>query len=200
MKTMVMLIGAGAVGKSTISRLLVGEGATEYAVELNTVLKGEPARCRVRYAAGPTVALAGSLKNGSDSISAMDALRQVIDLCLQQRDVVITDGVRCTCTLVDWLANHPSRPAVVFAHIAPPLTINMQRLSARRAARGVTEEQLPDKTYWNVFHFRARARAVWRYAQAHYRRPQVQFVEIVHGTAEQAATQIVDALRGEGKE
>jgi hypothetical protein len=195
MSLIIMLIGAGAVGKSTISRLLIGEQVQESEVELEAVLKGVVQSCRERYTIGATMALAGSYKNGSDDIRATDALYQVIDLCWQQREVVLTDSVRCTCKLVEWVQNHSLQPAAIFVHVAPELKTNIERLFGRRAARGITEPHLPDKTFWNVFKFRARARMVWRYARTQYRRKPVRFLEITDGTPEQAVAKILEVLR-----
>jgi len=197
-KSLVMIIGAGSVGKSTLTRAICGEGGEAHAV----VLRCEEHKSNrkvsetVTYTLFPSgLAIAGNLRNGSDSISLMDGLRQTVELCWRSRDVVIVDTVRATHKFVRWIHDHPLRPATLFVFLNPSLDMNLARLRERRRQRGIAEMELPPRTFWNVLTFRARARSVWKYARTHYRRQPVRFLEIVDGTPEQAAKRIVEVLR-----
>lgn len=92
---------------------------------------------------GPDIAIAGNLKNTSDAIGATGALYQTIDHCLNERDTVITDGFRCTQTLVRWIEQHPLKPAALFVLIDLPLNTNLTRLRGRRAGNGIDEHKVP---------------------------------------------------------
>jgi len=197
-KVLVMIIGAGGAGKSTVTRAICGMGGEAHSVVLPCDV--HKSGRRMLETATYTVflngmAIAGNLKNGSDSISAMDGLRQIIELCWRSHDVVIVDTVRATHKLVRWIHDHPLRPAAVFVFLCPSLDVNLARLRERRRQRGIVEKELPPRTFWNVFTFRARARSVWKYARTHYRRQPVRFLEIADGTPEQTAKRIVEMLQ-----
>lgn len=188
-----MIIGAGATGKSTLSRALAGEKAVQHHVDLSITQKGERKRFKAPYVLGPDIAIAGNLKNTSDAIGAMDALYQTIDHCLKERDTVITDGFRCTQTLVRWIEQHPLKPAALFILIDLSLNMNLTRLRGRRAGNGVEEHKLPPKTFLNVLRFRERSQSVWNYARHHYRRKPVRFKVLPEGMKPQESAEIINS-------
>ena len=192
-KTLIMIIGAGATGKSTLSRTLAGKGAVEEFIELDVTEKGKRLRVRSPYVLGARIAIAGNLKNSSDAIGTMDALYQTVEHCWRQRDIVIVDPFRCTNKMVRWVQDHPLGPAVLFVYIELSLNTNLTRLRGRRARNGRSEGKLPQKTFLNVLSFRERARGVWNYAQDHYKRPPVRFTELPEGLHPQASAEIVNA-------
>ena len=103
-KTLIMILGAGATGKTTLSRTLAGKDAQEHRLELTVIEKGIRKKFNAPYVLGlQHIAIAGNLKNTSDAIGAMDALHQTIDHCWRYRDIVIVDGFRCTNKLVCWV-------------------------------------------------------------------------------------------------
>ena len=196
MKTIIMIIGAGATGKTTLSCALVGENAVQHHVGLSITQKGERKRFKAPYVLGSDIAIAGNLKNTSDAIGAMDALHQTIDHCLKERDTVIMDGFRCTQKLVRWIEDHPLKPAALFVFIELSLNANLVRLRGRRAGNGTVEHKLPPKTFLNVLRFRERSQGVWSYAQHHYTRQPVQFLQLPEGNApEENAALIREKLR-----
>lgn len=196
MKTLIMIIGAGATGKTTLSRTLAGENAAQHYVDLSITQKGERERFKAPYVLGSDIAIAGNLKNTSDAIGAMDALHQTIDQCWQQRDVVITDGFRCTQKLVRWVQDHPLQPAALFVFIELSLNTNLVRLRGRRAGNGTVEHKLPPKTFLNVLRFRERSQGVWSYARRHYTRQPVQFLQLPEGNLpEENAALVREKLR-----
>jgi hypothetical protein len=191
-----MIIGAGATGKSTMSRTLAGHQAEEHRIELDVTEKGVRKRIKAPYVLGSNLAIAGNLKNTSDAIGAMDALHQTIEHCWKQRDVVITDGFRCTNSLVRWVEEHPLKPAALFVYIELSLNNNLARLRGRRAANGKTEQKLPMKTFLNVLNFRERALSVWNYAQDHYRRQPVHFLELPEGLEPEESARFIESELG----
>jgi hypothetical protein len=186
-----MIIGAGATGKSTLSRTLAGEEAIEEFINLGVIEKGKRLRVRSPYVLGPQIAIAGNLRNSSDAIGTMDALYQTINHCWRQRDIVIVDPFRCTNKLVRWVQDHPLRPAALFVYIELSLNTNLMRLRGRRTRNGRIESKLPAKTFLNVLSFRERARGVWNYAQDHYKRRPVRFTELSEGLEPQRCAEIV---------
>ena len=84
-KVLIMILGAGAVGKTTLSRALARKDAQEHRVELTVTEKGVRKKIKAPYVLSSNVAIAGNLKNTSDAIGAMDALHQTIDHCWKQR-------------------------------------------------------------------------------------------------------------------
>jgi hypothetical protein len=180
-KVLVMVLGAGATGKTTLSRALAGRAASEHKIELTVTEKGVRKKVQAPYVLGTNLAIAGNLKNTSDAIGAMDALHQTIEHCWKQRDVVVTDGFRCTNKLVQWVEEHPSHPAALFVYIELSLNNNLVRLRSRRAGNGKIEAKLPSKTFLNVLTFRERALGVWNYAQDHYKRRPARYLEIPEG-------------------
>ena len=88
-KVLVMILGGGATGKTTLSRALAGKAASEHKIELTVTEKGVRKNVKAPYVLGSNLAIAGNLKNSSDAIGAMDTLHQTIDHCWKQRDVVI---------------------------------------------------------------------------------------------------------------
>ena len=195
MKTIIMIIGAGATGKTTLSCALAGENAVQHHVDLSISEKGERKRFKAPYVLGSDIAIAGNLKNTSDAIGAMDALRQTIDHCWTLRDTVITDGFRCTQKLVRWVQDHPLMPAALFVYIELSLNTNIVRLCGRRAGNGKVEHKLPPKTFLNVLRFRERSLHVWRYAQNNYNRHPVGFLQLPQdATPQQSAVLIQSKL------
>jgi len=197
-KTIVMTIGAGAVGKSTLTRVLCGLGGEEHTTTLTCYEHKADTKVteRVTYTLFPNgLTIAGNLRNGSDSVSHMDALRQLVNLCWERHDTVIVDTVRSTHQFVDWIREHPLRPLILFVYLSPSLDENLARLRSRRAARGVIEAQLPAKTFWHVLSFRARARSVWMHAQNQYWSRPVRFLKITEGTPTEAAKRVVAVLQ-----
>lgn len=191
MKTLVMIIGASATGKSTVTRRLAGADAEEDEVELNVTEKGNRRRVKSPYVLGAKIAVAGNLKNTSDKISAMDALYQTIDHCWKHRDIVIADPYRCTHKQVRWLEQHPLRPAVLFVYIDLPLEKNLARLRGRRAGNGKVEQKLPTKTFITLLGARERALSVWNYAQDNYKRQPVRYLELPVGLEPEESSQLV---------
>jgi len=195
-KVLIMILGAGASGKTTLSRTIAGKDATEHRVELTVTEKGVRKKVSAPYVLGSNIAIAGNLKNTSDAIGAVDALLQTIDQCWQQRDVVITDGFRCTNRLVRWVEEHPLKPAAVFVYIELSLNNNLQRLRGRRAGNGKIETKLPVKTFLNVLTFRERALGVWNYAQDHYKRQPVRYLELPEGLGPEESATLVGSELG----
>lgn len=176
-----MIIGAGATGKSTLSRTLAGDGPVEDFVDLDVLEKGKPKRVKSPFVLGSKIAIAGNLKNTSDRIGAMDALYQTIDHCWRQRNVVIVDPFRCTQKQVRWAEQHPLKPAVLFVYIDLSLNKNLARLRGRRAGNGKIEAKLPTKTIKTLLGARERALSVWSYAQDDYKRQPVRYLELPEG-------------------
>lgn len=192
-KVLIMILGAGATGKTTLSRALAGKGAPEYRVELIVTEKGVRKKVRAPYVLGSTVTIAGNLKNTSDAIGAIDALHQVIDHCWKQREVVIIDGFRCTNKMVRWVEEHPLKPSALFVYIELSLNTNLARLRGRRAGNGKIEAKLPTDTFMNVLTFRERALGVWNYAQDHYKRQPVHYLAIPEGMSPEESARLVEA-------
>jgi len=190
-KTLVMIIGASATGKSTLTRTLAGNGAEEHEVELNVTEKGNRRRVKSPYVLGAKIAVAGNLKNTSDKISAMDALYQTIDHCWKHRDIVIADPYRCTHKQVRWLEQHPLKPGVLFVYLDLPLDKGLQRLLGRRAGNGKVEHKLPTKTFLTLLGARERALSVWSYAQDNYKRQPVRYLELPVGLEPEESAQLV---------
>ena len=191
-KVLIMILGAGATGKTALSRALAGEGGTEHKIELTATEKDVPKKVKSPYVLGSNFAIAGNLKNTSDAIGPMDALHQTIDHCWKQRDVVITDSVRCTNKLVRWVEEHPLRPAALFVYIELSLNTNLARLRGRRAANGKIEAKVPTKTFLNLLSVRERALGVWNYAQDHYKRQPVRYLEIPEGLEPEDSARLVE--------
>lgn len=182
MKTLIHILGPGASGKSTLSRNILGERSV---VEVSTTVQaldqhlGMTKAEKIKYTlSGNGIALAGNLKNGSDSIKSMDALAQVIELCWKERDTVIVDPVRCSKKFVDWIRNRPEPLTALFIFLDISLEENIRRLLGRRRENALkrdqlpTEEALPEKTYQNMLAFRDRSKNVWAHACSRYdRRP-----------------------------
>ena len=189
---LIMILGAGATGKTTLSRALAGKDAQEHRVELSVTEKGVRKKVKAPFVLGSKLAIAGNLKNTSDAIGAMDALHQTIDHCWKQRDVAIMDGFRCTNKLVRWVEEHPLKPAALFVYIELSLNDNLARLRGRREGNGKIEDKLPTKTFLNVLTFRERALGVWNYAQDHYKRQPVRYLEIPEGMGPEDSARLVE--------
>jgi adenylate kinase family enzyme len=188
MKTLIHILGPGASGKSTLSRNLLEDRSV---VEVSTAIQafdqhsGVTKLEKVKYTlSGNGIALAGNLKNGSDSIKSMDALSQVIELCWKERDTVIVDPVRCSKKFVDWMRKRPESLAAMFIDLDISLEENIRRLLARRRDNALkkgdlrAEAALPEKTYENMLAFRDRAKGVWAHACSTYDRLPKQFLVI----------------------
>jgi adenylate kinase family enzyme len=195
-KTLIMILGAGATGKTTLSRTLASTDAKEHRVELAVTEKGVRKTVKAPYVLGSHIAIAGNLKNTSDAIGAMDALHQTIDHCWNHRDVVIMDGFRCTNKLVRWVEEHPLKPAALFVYIELSLNNNLARLRGRREGNGKIEAKLPTKTFLNVLTFRERALGVWNYAQDNYKRQPLRYLEIPEGIGPEDSARLVEAELG----
>ncbi len=188
-----MILGAGATGKTTLSRALAGKDASEHRVELTVTEKGVRKNVKAPFVLGSNIAIAGNLKNTSDAIGAMDTLHQTIDHCWKHRDVVIMDGFRCTNKLVRWVEEHPLKPAALFVYIELSLNNNLARLRGRRESNGKIEAKLPPKTFLNVLSFRERALGVWNYAQDNYKRQPVRYLEIPEGMGPEDSAKLVES-------
>ncbi len=193
-KTLIMILGAGATGKSTLSRTLAGNDAQEHRVELTVTEKGVRKHVKAPFVLGSEIAIAGNLKNTSDTISATDALHQTVDHCWKHRDVVIVDPYRCTNKLVRWVEEHSLKPATLFVYIELSLNENLVRFRGRRAGNGRIEDKLPTKTFLTVLRSRDRAFGVWNYAQDHYKRQPVRYLEIPEGMGPQDSARLVDSM------
>jgi adenylate kinase family enzyme len=173
MKTVILILGAHAVGKSTLSRILCGIGA----IEVTMVVAEET--IKVTFGEVGSLALAGNLKSGSDSISKMETLRRTVEFLLQRCDVVVVDGFRCSNKFVCWLQMLPIPSlAVVFVYFELPLESNVRRLLRRRQENGASESTLPEQTRRNLLKTRVRAERVWEYARLTYIRRQNAFIVI----------------------
>jgi hypothetical protein len=191
-----MIVGAGATGKTTLSRTLAGTDAKENRLGLTVIQKGIRKKVNVPFVLGTNIAIAGNLKNTSDAIGAVDALLQTVDHCWTQRHTVIMDGYRATNRLVRWVEEHPLKPAALFVYIELSLNNNLVRLRSRRAARGRVEAKLPPKTFLNVLSARERSLGVWNYAQDHYKRQPVRYLQVPEGLSpEEGARLIREELR-----
>jgi predicted kinase len=189
MKTLILILGAHAAGKSTLSRALCGASAQEY----SSVVGGE----RVRFTYGQNgIALAGNRKSGSDGISQMEVLRQTVSLLLENREIVIVDGFRCSNRFVHWLQMLAvPQLAVLFVYLDLSLEANKARLLERRRANGANEEVLPARTHRNLLRTRVRAWRVFDYAHLCYtRQPRAFLVITESSTPDQAAARIWNEL------
>ena len=59
-KVLTMILGAGATGKTTLSRAPAGRDAQEYRVDLAVTEKGVRKKVRAPYVLGSTVAIAAT--------------------------------------------------------------------------------------------------------------------------------------------
>jgi len=192
MRTLIILLGSSASGKSTLTRTLCGEGGIEAleSFEINGVEE------KTKYVIFPNgSAIVGNAKNGSDSISNMEARAALIKWLLEYPgvDFVITDAVRSSKKWdVDWVQNTFGESiAVVYVYMFISLEENLRRLKTRRASNGKTIE-LSEKTLANVTAFRDRAKKVWEAAQKDYDQGPVSFV-CLDGTLSPRAS--VDQVR-----
>lgn len=161
MKALIVILGAGASGKSTLTRALCGADGHEDMVFYNINGKAEKAK----FATFPNgSAIAGNIKNGSDAISSMEARAELIKGLLNAQEVqfVITDGVRSS---KKWDVDFAQtlNCAVVYVYLDITLEENLKRLVQRRTAAGKTE--MTPKTYDNMLAFRDRAYSVWKAAE-----------------------------------
>lgn len=189
MKTLIVILGAGASGKSTLTRALCGKEPHEGDALFQIEGKQEKAKYTI-FQNG--AAIAGNYKNGSDSISSMEARARLINLLLDQPSVefVITDGVRSSKKWdVDWVQANRHDLAVVYVYIDLPEEENLRRLIARRTANG--KEGMDPKTFENMKAFRDRAAGVWKAANVSYTRQPVRFVRINEGVTPQEASRQV---------
>lgn len=196
-KILVVLLGGSGAGKTTLRQAICGTGGEEH--KAGFICKDRKSRLLVTefvtYAVFPNgTALAGNLVSGSDSVCRMEALRQVVDLCLTHRDIVIIDTLRATQKFVNWIEAHPTRPAALFVFVNPRFDINVAQLRERRRRRGVVESALPPRTFWNLFAYRSRAQSVWEYAHSQYLRQPVRFLEITQGTPMEGAGHVLELL------
>ncbi len=178
MKALIIILGAGASGKSTLTRALCGDGGKEDMVFYNIEGKAEKAKFVV-FPNGS--AIAGNLQSTSDSISNMEARSMLIKDLLGNSDIqfVITDAVRSSKRWdVDWVQEKLDC-AVMYVYLDITLEENLRRLVARREAKGKTE--MNPKTYQNMLAFRERAFSVWKAATDTYRRIPVKFIRLSEG-------------------
>lgn len=189
MKTVVSILGATASGKSSLSRALLGNEAKEYYATIGSE------RIRVTFGADG-FALAGGIKNGSDSIGKMLTLRATVELLLAHSEVVLTDGFRCTHVFAQFLQELPIPDlSAVFVYLETSLEENAQRLMARRRAAGVIEEALPASTKINLLRARKRAWAVFDRARLTYKRRPASFVTLAEElTPHQSAVRVRAAI------
>jgi ABC-type cobalamin/Fe3+-siderophores transport system ATPase subunit len=159
-KCIVVVLGPGASGKSTLTRALCGPAAVEQA-------HGE---LKEKFVTSPNgYALPGTLKNGSDSVGVMATRAALVLWLLQQPGVrhVVLDGVRSSRRWdVDWVMGQRALALYVYFDISEEE--NVRRLLQRRKANGHEEAALPEKTYQNMLNFRRRAKGVFLAAQQAY--------------------------------
>src|SRR5271166_3262174 len=182
MKVLIVILGAGASGKSTLTRALCGDGGKEDVVFYTIEGKAEKAKFTV-FPNGS--AIAGNLQSTSDSISNMEARACLIKDLLKTQDVqfVITDGVRSSKKWdVDWVQQELTC-AVLYVYLDITLEENLKRLVARREAKG--KMVMNPKTYENMLAFRERAFSVWKAATDTYRRMPVKFIRLNEGQSTQ---------------
>ena len=155
--TLLHIIGAGATGKSTLTRGLLGPQACDQQEQ------GLPHGAKVAGAQGRYVV--GNLKNGTDSVSEMVVAAATANVLLQLRGVslVIVDGVRSSAKwCVDWAHSPECRAThLAYAYLDLSLDETLERLRARRRGNGESDE-LSEKTVANVRAFQRRAHGVWR--------------------------------------
>ena len=134
----------------------------------------------MRYTIGERgVAIAGTLRSGSDGIRSIEGLQLAVELLLRNSNVVVVDAFRTSCRFVEWLGQLPVPDlAVVFVLIDLPIEINVARLMARRAASGKLEAQLPDRTYRHLLSLRRRSYSIWEYARRRFVREPRAFLRI----------------------
>lgn len=177
MKCLIIILGAGASGKSTLTRSLCGSNGIEDMVVYCINGKG----AKTKFSIFPNgSAIAGNIKNGSDSISSMEARALLIQDLLKRTDVqfVITDGVRSSKKWdVDWVQDKLDC-AVVYVYLDITLEENLRRLVGRRVAAG--KEAMSPKTYNNMLAFRARAGSVWE-ASRDYTKDPVRHIRLSEG-------------------
>ena len=157
MKTVMVLLGPGASGKSTLMQALVG--ADYYQAP-------DPVKCC--YNSERNVAVPGTYKNGSDVISVMADRADLVTRLLADNKVqlIVLDGVRSSIRWdVDWLLVQ-TKARLVYVYFNLSEAENVKRLLARRKANGHEEMNvLPDKTYKNMLAFRRRAAGVHQAAR-----------------------------------
>lgn len=191
MKTLIIILGPGASGKSTLTRQLCGLDTPFDEHQVIFSVNGEEERAKYTLFPEKRVAIAGNYKNGSDSISNMEARAELISCLLERNDVdyVITDGVRSSKKWdVDWVAlKFKDQVAVTYVYINLPLEENLARLARRREANG--KMGMDQKTIDNVLAFRSRAEGVWKAAQSYTAGPHT-FVEITDEDPVKAANKV----------
>lgn len=198
-RTLVMILGACAAGKSTLTRAICGEGGIEQTAEFVCYDRRRQAyvRERAKYVVSSSgITIAGNWKNTSDAISRPETLNKVVDLCFEVGATVIVDSFRPSKKFVDWVQQHPF-PAlhVLFVYLDITLETNLARLLSRRRANGRIETQLPERTYATLLRTRNRARKVWEYAQQNYVREPKKFVRIAdHFSPEESADLIREKM------
>jgi hypothetical protein len=167
-RTLILILGASAAGKSTLTRIICGEGGLEQTAEFDCYDRGRRTCTpeRVKFVVGTRgIAIAGNWKNTSDAISKPEALKKVVEICFGLAPTVIVDSFRPSKTFVDWMRQHSlSGLRAVFVHLDLTLETNIARLLGRRAANGI-ETRLPEKTFNTLLRTRERARNVWTYAR-----------------------------------
>jgi energy-coupling factor transporter ATP-binding protein EcfA2 len=181
-KSVIVILGSFGSGKTTLARALRRGGAEERSTTIN-YLDGKTATYRserVRYTIGQHgVAIAGTLRSGSDGIRSIGGLQFAVELLLRNSDVVIVDAFRTSCKFVEWLGQLPiPNLRVVFVVIDLAIEVNVARLMARRAASGKSEAQLPDRTYRHLLSMRRRSYSIWEYARRRFVREPRAFLRI----------------------
>jgi len=183
-KTLIHILGPGASGKSTLSRAILQYGnPVPYVAEVSDVVpctnKGVIGTEKISYVwSSNGIALAGNSKSGTDSINAIDALPNVLELCWAKVPAVIVDPVRCSKKFVDWMKTYPEPLTALFVYLDLSLEENVRRLINRRfennmrRSKGlaIPETSLPEKTYSNMLAFRERAQGVFTHAGNTYNR------------------------------
>lgn len=188
MKIVIVVLGSNGSGKSTLSRELLGEAKEYY-----TIVAGE--RIKVTFGAAG-IALAGNLKNGTDSVKRMVVLQRTVELLLHYCQVVIVDGFRCTYTFTDFIQQLQIHGlGALFVYFDTSLETNVSRLMSRRRITGIRENTLPVKTQSHLLRARKRAWAVFDRARQTYKREPVRFLA-VNGELppEQVGTRVREAI------
>jgi energy-coupling factor transporter ATP-binding protein EcfA2 len=188
-KNIVILLGPGACGKSTLMQTLVGHDhiAEKVLNPTNSI--------RCVYNMNKTIAVPGTYKNGSDSIGMMADRAYLINWLLVHDTVktIILDGVRTSKKWdVDWVCGLQPRPHLIYVYFDIDRKENIRRLLERRRRNGIKEKELPPSTYANMVAFRNRAKRVW---EAAVERQVSTCIRLTTETPEQAAAAVRKELK-----
>lgn len=151
------MIGGGGSGKSTLRRNFGGEVLEE--VRYRTE---EGKRFYVTYFSNS--ALAGNKGTGTDGNSAPDLIKKSAREAFKHRDIVMFDGVMGSPRTPE-IPNEMDECVVILVIFNITHEEGVKRLMARRRSRGVIEDKLPDKTFYNSKVFYRRAELTYKHFQ-----------------------------------